>query len=335
MRTPSLIYGNIKIPFFSDAPNDGKEYVRKNRSWSEASTEDYKWNIHSPEQVVDILDVPSGFLVDVDGTGGVSQALAAGDVKVTAINENGETTPADVPAFNVLSDSTYAVITWDEVDGATGYRVYYGGNYQEVLTAEIDYLLFSGSAGTLPTENTAVIYQSAFQIDKDDTVQYTGEGIDIETSVDLLDSTKKIINILKQQSDWNEADTESPNYIANKPTIPAAGAQPFQALIKKDVEAGTAGEEYLIIDCLENLTVDSVTVFCDDGTLTGCSIEINGSAINWTGPVSTFTISTTKTRISAVSSNTATSTNGIIFYYTTGYTGTPTAVWVQLNFHKT
>lgn len=180
----------------------------------------YSWNIHSPEQVIDILDVPSGFLVDVDGSGGILQALASGDVKVTAINENGETTPADVGAFNVLTDSTYALITWDEVDGATGYRVYYDGNYQEVLTAEIDYLLFSGSAGTLPTENTAVIYQNSFQIDKDDTVQITGEGVDIETSVDLLDSTKKIVNIVKQQSSWSETDVNSPNYIPDKPTIP-------------------------------------------------------------------------------------------------------------------
>ena len=69
-----------------------------------------------------------------------------------------------------------------------------------------------------PVENTAAIFQNPFTIDKDDTVQFIGEGIDVETTVDELDPTIKKVKILKQRSDWNA--TEGPNVIDNKPTIP-------------------------------------------------------------------------------------------------------------------
>jgi len=186
------------------------------------SGSEYSWNVNSSQQIIGYLTEPANIAVNVDGTGSVSESVAAGDVVVTAINANGETTPADVPAFDVLTDSTQAVISWDDVDGATAYRVYDAatGNYTETTSLNIDYLTFSpATAGSVPTENTAAIYQTPTEIENGDTVDIVGEGIDVETKVDEGDSTKKIVSLKKQQSDWDEEDTESPNYIANKPTV--------------------------------------------------------------------------------------------------------------------
>lgn len=159
----------------------------------------YNWKLNSPEQVTGYLLVPSGITVDVDGTGSVVESVAAGQLNVTAINAQGETTPADVPAFDVLADSTEALVSWTPVSGAIGYRVYdtISGNYKEITGEGFDYLTFVfDTAGTPPAENTAAILQTAFTIANNDTVEFTGENVTVETSVDPEDSTKKRVHLV-------------------------------------------------------------------------------------------------------------------------------------------
>ena len=114
---------------------------------------------------------------------------------------------------------------------------------------------------------------------EDPTAGYLADKIIAGTGISLAEGTGANENKLVVTNTAIPSTPFSGDYndLTNKPTIPAAAAQPFQALIKKDIEAGTSGSEYLVIDCLEGLTIDSVTVFCDDGTLTGCYIQINGT----------------------------------------------------------
>lgn len=192
----NMLWGNVKIPNIPDAPADGKTYGRKDKAWAEVTG--YNWKLHSPEQITGYLAVPTGVAVNVDGTGAVIESVAAGQLKITAINANGETTAADVPAFDVLADSTQAMVSWTAVTGANGYRVYNTatGYYKAVTGVGINYIGFVfDTVGTPPSENTAAIYQSPFTIEKDDTVEITADGLDVETSVDPLDSTKKRIHL--------------------------------------------------------------------------------------------------------------------------------------------
>jgi hypothetical protein len=183
----------------------------------------YDWNIHSPEQIIGDLDEPANVIATIDGTGAVDETIPAGTYAIVALNEAGETLPVNVPEMVILVDTTSVVVTCDAVTGATGYRVYEVaiGLYYELLTPSWDYLTQTpATAGTLPVSNTAYIYQNPFTIDNGDTVEFTGEGIDVETSVD---TTRKTVLLKKQRSNWNA--TEGPNVIDNKPTIPAGQIQ--------------------------------------------------------------------------------------------------------------
>lgn len=198
-------------------------YGIKNRVWQKiiaggGGGTDYNWNIHSPEQIIGYLPEPANVVALPNGSGAIDETIAAGTIAITAINTAGETLSTDCPAFNILVDSTEAVISWDELIGATGYRVYYSGNYFETALLSVDFFDFIPDIlAELPTENTAAIFQSPFTIDNEDTVQVVGEGIDIETEVDGLDATKKILRLKKQQSSWSEEDEDSPNFISGKP----------------------------------------------------------------------------------------------------------------------
>lgn len=180
---------------------------------------DYDFNIHSPEQIIAYLEEPFGISTIVDGGGAVVTTYAKGDIVVTAINENGETMGTAVPAFTIFDDTTVATLSWDTVTGATAYRLYFVADdlFTETTETEIDLLLFvPATTGTLPAENTAAIYQSAFTINNGDTVEITGEGIDVETSAD---GSKKTVLLKKQQSDWEEVNELSPNFIKRKPIV--------------------------------------------------------------------------------------------------------------------
>lgn len=180
---------------------------------------DYDFNIHSPEQIIAYLDEPVGIGSVVDGIGTVIATYATGDIVVTAINENGETMGTDVPAFTIYDDTTDATLTWDPVSGATAYRVHVVADelFTETTETEIDLLLFAPvAAGILPAENTAAIYQNPFTINNGDTVEFTGEGIEVITSAD---GSKKTVLLKKQQSTWDEADENSPNFIPGKPIV--------------------------------------------------------------------------------------------------------------------
>ena len=107
---------------------------------------------------------------------------------------------------------------------------------------------------------------------------------------------------------------------------------PFQALTTKDIEAGTAQTYPLILKARESLTIDSLAHRCDDGTLTGCAIKINSTAV--TG-LSSISVGTSITETSATGANSVAAGDIVIFETSTGYTGTPTAIDIQLNFHKT
>ena len=209
-----------------EAPADDVTYGRKNKAWVPVTVgtggTEYDWNIHSPEQIIGFLEDTLGADTDIDGAGTVIADYASGDIVVTAINENGETIGAAVPAFTIYDNTTIATLTWEPVAGATAYRVHVVADelFTETTETEIDLLLFEPvTAGTLPAENTAAIYQNPFKINNGDTVEFTGEGIDVETSIDETDSTLKNVLLKKQQSDWEEVNELSPNFIKGKPIV--------------------------------------------------------------------------------------------------------------------
>ncbi len=205
---------------FLDAPADGKNYGRNNKSWVPVII-DYDWNLHSPEEIIGYLTPPEIISVSVNGSGSINETIAPGAIKITAINNAGETLPTDCPTFDILTDSTEVIISWDAIPGSIAYRIYYSGNYFETESLSVNFLDFiADTPADLPLENTAAIYQSPFTIDNGDTVKYTGKGIDVETSVDETDSTLKNVLLKKQQSRWDETDENSPNFIVAKPTIP-------------------------------------------------------------------------------------------------------------------
>ena len=216
-------------------------YAIKNRVWQKMTAGGggtYKWNLHGPEQIIGNLANPGNIVADADGTGAVDTTIPVGTYAIVAINAAGETLPVDVPEIVILEDTSAVVVSWDAVEGATGYRVYEvsTGLYYD-LTSNV-WLYFTqvpATAGMLPTENTALVYQNSFAINNDDTVEITGEGIDVETEVDELDSTIKRILLKKQQSSWSEENPESPNFIPGKP----------ESLDGREIELSTS-EGYIV-----------------------------------------------------------------------------------------
>jgi len=346
----------------------------------------YNWNLHSPEQIMGYVGTPVGLNIAVNGSGSVDYTVPIDTLAVTALNAQGETTPAYNSAFDILTDTTDALITWIEDANATGYRIYKNISsvwyYIDTATDNIDYLeLVPGvmTAGAPPTENTAAILQTAFTIDNGDTVEITGEGIDVETSVDPLDSTKKEIHLVVNPAVTDEkvkfdaadptagylsakvvpganiaisegtgadenklkiavtglaavAYSGSYNSLTDKPTIPATADLPFQSLTAKDITPGTAQEYPLIPKCREGLTIDSLVYKTDNGTLTGCAVKIGSTAV--TG-LSSLSVGTTQAETNATGANTTAAGDRVTFVTSTGYTGTPTMIEIQLNYHKT
>ena len=66
---------------------------------------------------------PTGLTAEVDGEGDVA---ATHYFKVTAVINDGETMPSKELEVEMLEDSTIEIISWDAVEGATGYFLYNG-----------------------------------------------------------------------------------------------------------------------------------------------------------------------------------------------------------------
>ncbi len=108
----------------------------------------------------------------------------------------------------------------------------------------------------------------------------------------------------------------------------------FQVMVVKDIDAGTAQNYDLILTAREDINIDSVVVQCDEGTLTGCSLKINGVAVELAG-AATFTITATKVILAATALFFVPAGAAVTIHTTTGFTGLPTALKTQLNFTKT
>lgn len=107
----------------------------------------------------------------------------------------------------------------------------------------------------------------------------------------------------------------------------------FQVLIAKDITPGIVQTYELILKAREKLNIDSLVVECDSGTLTGCQLLI-GSTVVSLDSATTFTISTTQAELTAISNYAITAGNLVKLVTSTGYTGTPTTIKVQLNYSK-
>lgn len=201
------------------------------------SGSEYLWYLH--QKPVPPISEPTNVQINVNGSGSVVGSFPAGILQVWAINNNGATLPVNVPAFDVKDDTTSMVVSWDAVTGATGY-ILNGALMDEhwaVGGTSIDVYGGgpTGSALPVPAENTTGI--TGISIENEDLVDVVGSGINVELSEDELDSTKKIISLTKEQSDWDEENNESPNYIKGKPEIP----QNTDEKIKYDVEDLSSG----------------------------------------------------------------------------------------------
>lgn len=107
----------------------------------------------------------------------------------------------------------------------------------------------------------------------------------------------------------------------------------FQVLIAKDITPGTAQAYELILKAREALSIDSLVVECDAGTLTGCQLIVGSTAVSLDS-ATTFTISTTQTELTATSNYAIAAADLVKLVTSTGYTGTPTTIKVQLNYSK-
>ncbi len=325
----------------------------------------YDWNIHGPQQIIGNLTESVNLIATIDGTGATDTTIAAGTYVIAAINAAGETLPVNVPEMIILVDTTSVIVDFDAVEGATGYRIYNTATleYVELATNTWDYLLtVPTTPGIIPIENTAFIYQSPFTIASGNSVEVITEGIDIETEVDELDTSIKRIILKKQRTNWN--DTEGPNVLDGKPTIPAPYNLPtasgvtlggvkigddliidgnsilnINANLKKEwqqfeyrnIVAGTA--DTFVFDSMADVafTINSIVLKVDDGTLTGIALKINGVAV--TG-LSSLTATTTATRTNATATNAVAIGNIITFEISTGYSGAPTKLTGKLSYSR-
>lgn len=111
-----------------------------------------------------IIDVPppTGLVAVVNPTGGT---IGAGNrqYRVTSLNTNGESTTSIISSFAFTTGSTNSItLSWAAVSGATSYRIYtfsggtFTGQYFTSLTNSFTDTGATGTAGALPTTNTAV-----------------------------------------------------------------------------------------------------------------------------------------------------------------------------------
>lgn len=112
---------------------------------------------------------------------------------------------------------------------------------------------------------------------------------------------------------------------------PPATAAPFQMIVAKDIEAGTIQEYPLILMAIEYIKVDSIAVRCDNGSLTGCTLLIGTTEVELGGDL-TFDITADLVQIYATDNNLIESGSEVKLVTSEGFTGTPTTIYVQLNY---
>ena len=105
----------------------------------------------------------------------------------------------------------------------------------------------------------------------------------------------------------------------------------WTVLTAKDITAGTAQDYVILMKARESFTIDSLVYECDTGTLTGCSVKIDGVAV--TG-LSSLSVSSSETETNATGNNTVSVGDRITFHTSVNYTGAPTLINIQLNFTR-
>ena len=225
-----------------------------------------------------------------------------------------------------LSPTTAGAIITEPASWTIGQvREFLGSGTPEGLLVEID---VGDEIGSVSADEK-VKFDAA-----DPTAGYLSEKVVPGANIAISEGTGADENKLKIAVTGLAAVALSGSYnsLTDRPTIPATADLPFQSLTAKDITPGTAQEYTLIPKCREGLTIDSFVYKTDDGTLTGCAVKIGSTAV--TG-LSSLSVGTTQAETNATGANTTAAGDRVTFVTSTGYTGTPTMIEVQLNYHKT
>lgn len=110
--------------------------------------------------------------------------------------------------------------------------------------------------------------------------------------------------------------------------------KPFQVLVAKDIEAGIAKTYPLILKTREPVIIDSLVIWCNEGSLPGCSLNIDETQVEFE-EASVFDVSDVPlTELSATGNNAAGAGATVFLNITEEFTGEPTEIYVQLNYTK-
>lgn len=121
---------------------------------------------------------------------------------------------------------------------------------------------------------------------------------------------------------------------ANKSTTPdqlKTNIPDYILLIAKDITAGIAQTYDLLLNAKFGFRIDSIELETDTGTLTGIVVKINSTPVTGLNGIT----ATTLAEIVATADNTVVLGDRIYIETTTGYTGSPTTLKVQLNYKYT
>lgn len=172
-------------------------------------------------------------------------------------------------------------------------------------------------------------------------------GVDNWLCYDFGTTTWTLLTLPSTQvnTDWNAVSGKA--QLLNKPTIPSktsdlsndsgfitsfSGMVECKELIAKDIIAGTPQVYDLLLKAMYGFTINSIELETDTGTLTGIIVKINSTTV--TG-MSAVTASSTLGETLATAANTVVAGDRIYLYTSSGYTGLPTTLKIQLNYTRT
>lgn len=116
------------------------------------------------------------------------------------------------------------------------------------------------------------------------------------------------------------------------PEIPEAYVnEDWTVIVAKDIEYGVVQEYILVMKARGPMVIDSLVHECDNGSLTGVVVKIDGVAV--TG-LDNLTIDTVETESAATANNLVNPGARVTLHTTVNYTGTPSQINVQLNFTR-
>ena len=229
-----------------------------------------------------------------------------------------------------LSDYCF---TYESEDN-TGYK--YLRNVYSLSITSIGYLAFYGAFSfddefefyfpTLTSLGNTVGFNNVFTGKQNCKVKLWVNPVLLTCNGGSPDGDIAYLNNVEINPDYNPFNEAT--YITKSDLI-----KEFQVLVAKDITPGTAQTYELILKAREALNVDSLVVECDSGTLTGCQLLIGSTAVSLNS-ATTFTISTTQTELTATSNYAIAAGNLVKLLTSTGYTGTPTTITIQLNYSK-